>query len=326
MRPFNRLCLALALLSSPSLLAQSGAKFYVSPTGSDNNSGSFTAPWRTIRHAANSAKAGATVYVETGIYHESVTFPASGTASEPITFVNYPGETPILDGTGLKPQDTQGLVNIVNQSYVTVQGFEIRNYTTPDPGVTPAGIWITGWGTGVRLLNNRVHHITTTAEGRGGNAFGIAVYGTAVTPISQLTISGNQVYSLKTGQSESVNVDGNVTHFTVTNNLIHDNDNIGFDAIGGEGVGPTGHDQASYGEVSGNTQFTTSAPFTMEATTATAPTGFIVTDASTSSSSATSYTIATSTSKSQPRTEVLTVATSQCGTMYFTTPIRWASP
>jgi len=75
----------------------------------------------------------------------------------------------------------------------------------------------------------------------------------AITPISQLTISGNQLYSLTTGQSESVNVDGNVTHFTVPNNLIHDNDNIGFDAIGGEGVGPTGHDQASYGEVRGNT-------------------------------------------------------------------------
>ena len=67
------------------------------------------------------------------------------------------------------------------------------------------------------------------------------------------------MYSLKTGQSESVNLDGNVTHFTVTNNLIHDNDNIGFDAIGGEGVGPTGHDQASYGEVSGNTIYNISS-------------------------------------------------------------------
>jgi hypothetical protein len=61
------------------------------------------------------------------------------------------------------------------------------------------------------------------------------------------------VHNLNTGSSESVNVDGNVTYFTVTNNVIHDNDNIGFDAIGGEGVGPSGHDRASYGEVSGNT-------------------------------------------------------------------------
>jgi hypothetical protein len=99
-----------------------------------------------------------------------------------------------------------------------------------------------------------VHNITTTSE-KNGNAFGIAVYGTSSTPITNLTISGNQVYSLKTGQSESVNVDGNVTYFSITNNLVHDNDNIGIDAIGFEGVGPTGDDQAKYGEISGNTVY-----------------------------------------------------------------------
>ena len=70
-----------------------------------------------------------------------------------------------------------------------------------------------------------------------------------------ITISGNQVYSLKTGESESMNVDGNVTHFAITNNIVHDNDNIGIDAIGFEGVGPVGYDQAQYGEVSGNTVY-----------------------------------------------------------------------
>jgi hypothetical protein len=48
-------------------------------------------------------------------------------------------------------------------------------------------------------------------------------------------------------------VDGNVTHFAITNNLVHDNDNIGIDAIGYEGVGPVGYDEAMYGEISGNT-------------------------------------------------------------------------
>ena len=50
-----------------------------------------------------------------------------------------------------------------------------------------------------------------------------------------------------------MNVDGNVTHFQITNNLVHDNDNIGIDAIGYEGVGPTGYDEAMDGEVRGNT-------------------------------------------------------------------------
>ncbi|MGD1021205.1 MAG: right-handed parallel beta-helix repeat-containing protein [Candidatus Sulfotelmatobacter sp.] len=243
---------------STSLLAQSGANFYVSKSGKDTSSGSYTAPWLTIQHAANSVSAGATVYVETGVYNESVTLPASGTASNPITVESYPGETAVIDGTGLSVSGTQGLINIVNQSYITVNGFEIRNYTTSKAALTPAGIWVTGSGSGVQLLNNLVHNITTTSE-KNGNAFGIAVYGTSSTPITDLIISGNQVYSLKTGESESVNVDGNVTYFTITNNIVHDNDNIGIDAIGFEGVGPTGYDQAKYGEISGNTVYNISA-------------------------------------------------------------------
>jgi hypothetical protein len=250
----QKICFLLVVFASSSLLGQSGSTFYVSKTGSNSNSGSYTAPWLTIQHAASSVSAGATVYVETGVYNESVTFPASGTASNYITFASYPGQTAVIDGTGLAVSSTEGLINIVNQSYITVSGFEIRNYTTSKASLTPAGIWVTGSGTGVRLLNNLVHNITTTSE-KNGNAFGIAVYGTSSTPITELTVSGNQVYDLKTGESESVNVDGNVTHFSITNNIVHDNDNIGIDAIGFEGVGPTGYDQAKYGEISGNTVY-----------------------------------------------------------------------
>jgi hypothetical protein len=254
MKSLWKLSLVVALFTSTSLLAQSGSSFYVSKSGSNSNSGSYTAPWLTIQHAASTVTAGATVYVETGVYNESVSFPNSGTASNPITFINYPGQAPVIDGTGLSVTGTQGLINIINQSYITVNGFEIRNYTTSNANLTPAGIWITGSGSGVQLLNNLVHNITTTSE-KNGNAFGIAVYGTSSTPITNITISGNQVYSLKTGESETMNVDGNVTYFTISNNIVHDNDNIGIDAIGFEGVGPTGYDQAKYGEISGNTVY-----------------------------------------------------------------------
>jgi hypothetical protein len=262
----GKLCFALIALST-TLFAQSGSTFYVSTSGSDSNSGSYSAPWLTIQHAANTVTAGATVYVEAGVYNEAVNFPNSGTSSEPITFASYSGQTAVIDGTGLScctsnpassGNETEGLITIVNQSYLTISGFEIRNFTTSSATPTPAGVWITGSGTGVQIVNNLVHNITTTSE-KNGNAFGIAVYGTASTPITQLTISGNQVYDLKTGESESVNVDGNVTYFTISNNIVHDNDNIGIDAIGFEGVGPTGSDQARYGEISGNTVYNISA-------------------------------------------------------------------
>jgi hypothetical protein len=252
-------CLVVVALTSVLCSAQAGSSFYVSTIGSDSNSGSFTAPWRTIQHAANTVTAGAMVYVKGGVYHESVSFPASGTSSDPITFTNYPGQNAVIDGTGLAVSNIQGLINIKNQSYITINGFEIRNYTTSSSGPTPAGIWVTGSGSGLQLLNNKVHNITTKAEATG-NAFGIAVYGTSVTPITNLTISGNQVYSLKTGSSESVNVDGNVTYFTISNNIVHDNDNIGIDAIGFElGVGPPGYNQPMHGLVTGNTVYNISS-------------------------------------------------------------------
>ena len=248
----------LVLTLVPSLTAQAGATYYVSTTGSDSNLGTKSEPWLTIQHAANTVKAGATVYVFGGVYKESVNFPQSGTASEPITFQSYPGETAVIDGTGVSccgSSGTQGLINIVGSlSYITVSGFEIRNYTTSNENDVPVGVWITGSGTGIRILNNRVHNITTTSEANG-NALGMAIYGTSKTPITQLVISGNEVYDLRTGESESLTVNGNVTHFKITNNLVHDNDNIGIDMIGYEGVGPVGYDEVMYGEVSGNTVY-----------------------------------------------------------------------
>src|SRR5580658_11215953 len=199
------------LLLAPSLSGQIGATFFVSKKGSDSNPGTIGSPWLTIQHAANSVSAGATVYVSGGVYNESVNFPASGTASAPITFESYPGQIAVIDGTGLSVNGTQGLINIVGRrSYITIKGFEIRDYTTSSDNEVPSGVWITGSGTGIRILNNRVHNIATRSE-KNGNAFGISVYGTSKIPITQLVISGNEVYDLRTGESESVNVDGDVT-------------------------------------------------------------------------------------------------------------------
>ncbi len=255
---------AATLTVTQATTAPTGNAFYVSPTGSDSNPGTLASPWQTIQHAANTAQAGDTVYVLAGVYNESVNIAVSGSAAAgPVTFESYPGQTAVVDGTGLTPSASataQGLFNIVNQSYVTIQGFEIRNYTTSNANATPAGIWVTGAGSNIQLLNNLVHNITTSSE-KNGNAFGIAVYGTSASAsIDSITISGNQVYDLKTGNSETVNVDGNVTNFTISNNIIHDNDNIGIDAIGFEGVAPSSSvDYARNGEISGNTVYNISA-------------------------------------------------------------------
>lgn len=269
-----------ALMLTQPLAAQVRAVYYVSITGSDSNPGTPAAPWLTIQHAADIATAGATVNVMGGIYRGFVSFPHSGTAAHPIVFQSDPivvgtrVQGAVIDGTGLavsgpagpRPRAsgahhhypyhrhsfTRGLITISGaRSYITVKGFEIRNLSSAR-GV-PCGVWITGSGAGVHILDNIIHNIVTTSRSLHGNACGLFAYGTSRTPIRDLVVSGNELYDLKTGASESLTLNGNVTDFRVTNNLIHDNSNIGIDIIGYERTGPVGYDQAGWGVVSGNT-------------------------------------------------------------------------
>jgi hypothetical protein len=84
------------------------------------------------------------------------------------------------------------------------------------------------------------------------NGFGIAVYGTENTPIDGLRIENCEVWDLRTGQSESVTLNGNVTNFTVRANRVHDCNNIGIDFIGYEGSAPAAVDRARDGVCSEN--------------------------------------------------------------------------
>jgi len=239
---------------------QTNASFYVSTNGNDSNLGTQAAPWRTVQHAADTARAGSTVNVGGGVYEELVTIKASGNATDGyITFRSNPGETAILDAGHFTPSGRQAVLTIHNQSYIKIEGFEIRNFHTAEHRLVPLGISVMGAGSHIELLKNNVHHIEQTFPGRdapgsGGNGFGIAVYGTdAKTPISELVIDGNEVHHLKTGSSESLVVNGNVINFRITHNVVHDNNNIGIDVIGFERTAPDpAVDQARDGLVSGN--------------------------------------------------------------------------
>ena len=240
----------------------SGQTYYVANNGLDGSVNTIDTPWQHIQYAANHVAAGDIVEVRQGTYYEAVTIQGSGSASAgPITFQSYPGELATVDGTGLSVTDGEsGLFNISNNNYITISGFEIRNFTSASIDDVPLGIYIQHAADNVQLLANYVHNITTTATTTpskcGSDALAIGVYGSSATPVSNLTISGNEVANNLTGCSETVSVDGNVVGFAITNNLIHDNNNIGIDAIGYEKVAPAGsNDQAQNGLISGNTVY-----------------------------------------------------------------------
>jgi hypothetical protein len=241
-----------------------GPVFHVAITGKDSNPGTAAEPWRTIQHAADKVPAGGTVWVHTGTYKEVVTISRSGSASAGfITLRAAPGETPVVDGTNLPvlpPNFENGLFTLSDVSFVRLIGFEVQNYRTNSATDVPIGIFVTGAGSNIEILNNHVHNIVTTVKTSVGDALGLLVWGTnAPAALSNLIIDGNELDDLTTGFSESLAISGNVQNFQVTNNLIHDNDNIGIDIAGYEGVAPPAFDRARNGYVANNTVFNISS-------------------------------------------------------------------
>ncbi len=231
-----------------SFSATTGATYIVAESGAD-----FT----SIQVAVNIAIAGDSILVreKSNPYFEKISFPNSGNASDGhIVLMAYPNEKPIIDGANYTAGDDwpHGLLSIINKNYIKVIGFEIRNLITSNGNLFPAGIWVRGNSSNIEIINNNIHHIEQNANNSGGH--GIAVYGThSSIPISNLLIDGNEVHNCKLGWSESLVLNGNVESFVVSNNIIHDNNNIAFDFIGHEGeCSNAALDQARNGLVVGN--------------------------------------------------------------------------
>ena len=226
--PLSVLLLALAL---PSPAA--AAVLTVAPSGGD---------YTSVQAALDAAVAGDTIRVRQGVYFEKIVFPRSGDAGSGfISLEAAPGETPVLDGTGVPGQD---MVRIEGRSRVRIQGFEIRNHRNVNDG---SGVRILGSGAHVEVRDNEIHEI------RGLHAMGITVYGTDATPISDLVVDGNVIHDCDPATSEALAVNGNVDGFAITNNVVRDVNNIGIVMIGGEtDIQPDSSKVARNGVCSGN--------------------------------------------------------------------------
>ncbi|MGF7089355.1 hypothetical protein JOD24_003238 [Kroppenstedtia sanguinis] len=233
----------------------SGKEIYVSPDGDDENPGTQSQPLRTLQQASKQATAGTTVLVREGVYPEELQVKHSGTAAKPITFKNYKDEKAVISGKNRKePQEETALVQVVNQDYVTIQGFTIEDLSTSVADATVMGIYVTGTSHHIQIKGNHVRRIETTAE--DGNAHGIAVYGTD--EMKDIQILDNTVEKLKLGFSEALVLNGNIDDFVIANNTVRENDNIGIDLIGHEGTA-TKNDYVRNGIVENNTVYNNSS-------------------------------------------------------------------
>jgi hypothetical protein len=108
------------------------------PQCSNSGPGTESHPWCTIQKAADTLQAGETVYVKEGTYFETVDIGNSGTSGTPITYSNYPGHNPVVDGSG----NSDSMVVRWNEyggkkHYIIWDGIDVA-------GGSKWGIWVHG--------------------------------------------------------------------------------------------------------------------------------------------------------------------------------------
>lgn len=210
------------------------ASYYVSVGGSDTNSGSLSAPMRTINHALRMTRPGDTVFVRAGVYNEKVVVPNSGRLDKYITLKAYPGEKPVISGDNLTVNGHEALVRLSSVSWVNLEGLEIRDFKTSNGRNMVDGILVDGISTHIRIEDNHIHHIENNSSpsvGREGHA--IHVLGNGNNPITHVHIRANIVHDNNTGTSENITVNGYVSDFEIVGNKIFNGENIAICIAGG---------------------------------------------------------------------------------------------
>jgi uncharacterized protein YjdB len=233
-----------------------GAVFYVAPNGSDANSGTLLAPWRTIQKALNTLQPGQKAFVRAGTYREALTLDRAGTASAPITIEAYPGERPVIDGEHTR----RPLVIESGGGYFRIKGFILdRDCCTSGGHIDVYGHHIeivdnemrNGRGKGVytdegsrfvHIIGNWIHHnVTSGGQQDHGiylqgtdhfvannvihdhpDGFGIQIYdsGTRMIVVSN-TVTNNGHSGIVVGGS------GGVSNVTIRNNILANNNSYG---------------------------------------------------------------------------------------------------
>lgn len=212
--------------------AESTKALYVSQTGSDSNDGSEAAPFKTINTALDNATAGTTVYVRGGTYTENVYFPQNGKADAYITLKNYPGESPVIKGTG---KNDKAIIELDGHDYIQIEGLELCDYSAK----WCYGIIFAGGENHIIIRNNKIHNIKCSKPNDPDNsgANGILLFGETKEPISNVYIADNEIYDLVTGWCEALSVTANCEYVNVINNTIDSSTNIGIDFYGNNADG-----------------------------------------------------------------------------------------
>lgn len=234
---FAALGAARAGVSGVGRAPEASLRRYVSAAnGDDANDGSEANPWRTLQHAADTAEPGTMILVDDSApYAGGLQIHNSGEPGRYIVFANRdPGRAPII-----QPDPSRRAVVEIDASYVVLRGFDIGHHQRATLDDDTIGVLVEpndGDISNVYVVANRVHHIGPPDLSDVScyyNGHGIIAQAEGHR-ISAIVIDGNEIHDMYVGNSEVLVLNGNVNGFRVTNNYVHDVNNIAIDIIGYE--------------------------------------------------------------------------------------------
>lgn len=223
----------------PSPPALKGTLF-ISPDGSDHNDGrSVTSPLRTIQRAVKLVEPGDIVQLRGGVYSEYnySGFVTSGRSDAPITFMSFPGERAVIDGSSREPQAANPavpqLIRVFDVDWYVFQDLTFRNSA----------------GRALSLEGN--HHIVRNVVTHDNHGDGIYINGSHNLIEDSVTYNNNS-YMNGGDSADGVKIPygtGNIIRRVVSFNNSDDGIDvwdttdtlIEYSVAYGNGIGPTGN-------------------------------------------------------------------------------------
>ena len=199
------------------------AELHVSADGSDTNGdGTIASPYATVSRAAQAAP-GSLIIVHEGSYGPfELDKNCSGREDSPTVIRAAEGETVVVRAEG------EPCISIRDASHIIIEGLETE-------GGSHGIMYESSREAGDEALCGITIRRCTVHGVRG--IHGIGVYScNDLAPVSDLTVEDCEVFDCDCGSSESVVLNGNIDGFLIAGNRIHDNNNIGIDMIGFEGL------------------------------------------------------------------------------------------
>ena len=221
---------------------------HVAADGSDEaGSGTVDAPFATISYAAETMP-GSQIIVHEGEYMPfELGQECSGSEGSPTVIRAAEGERVVISAENTDSEERENAtvnaaegetasdeevdrigISILNVRHISVEGLEIRGGThgirymsTREAGEQPL--------MDISIKNCTVHGV------RGIHGINVYAFNDKA-PVADLTIEGCEVYDCECGSSESLVLNGNIDGFLIAENTVHDNNNIGIDMIGFEGL------------------------------------------------------------------------------------------